>query len=69
MMSEQEPITKVGAKLSAKLNLGDFNNAELTVWIEDRVRPTDESTSKAVDRLIDLLDAKLTAWASDLKDE
>ena len=68
-MNDQQPITKIGAKLSAKLNLGDFNNAELTVWIEDRVRPTDESTSKAMDRLTSLLDAKLEAWARDFKDE
>lgn len=68
-MSEQEPVTKIGAKLSAKLNLGDFNNAELTVWIEDRVRETDGSTSKAMDRLTTFLDAKLEAWARDFKDE
>ena len=70
-MSEQEPVTKVGAKLASKLNLGDFNTAEIHVWIEDRVRPdVDEGkASKAMDRIINLLDAKLETWAKELRDE
>lgn len=61
-MSE-EPVTKVGAKLALKINLGDFNNAELTIWFEDRVRPEDGSASKAVDRITRLLDFKLKEWS------
>jgi hypothetical protein len=69
-MNEQEPITKVGAKLSARLNLGDYNWVEFTEWVEDRVRDIDQGkTSKAMDRLTALLDAKLDAWARDYKDD
>lgn len=68
-MSDQDPVTKVGAKLEIKLNLGNYNNANLTVWIEDRVRPEDGSTSKAADRITGLLDAKLEQWARQFKDE
>lgn len=70
-MNEQEPITKVGAKLSARLNLGDYNWVEFTEWVEDRVRDDiDEGkTSNAIDRLTALLDAKLENWAQDYKDD
>lgn len=68
-MSEQEPVTKISAQLEAKLNLGDFNNARLSLWIEDRVRPTDGTTGAALDRLVNLLDAKLEKWAEGFKDD
>jgi hypothetical protein len=63
--------TKVGAKLSARLNLGDYNHAELTLWVEDRVRDDlDEGkTTRALDRLVTMLDVKLGNWAEGLKDE
>lgn len=68
-MTEQE-APKVGAKLEVKLNLGDYNMAELTLWVEDRVRPDldDSKTSKALDRLVLLLDNKLENWAKDYRD-
>jgi hypothetical protein len=68
-MNEQDPITKVGAKLEARLNLGDYNHAELSIWVEDRVRPQDASTSAAIDRLVSLLDVKLESWARGFKDD
>jgi hypothetical protein len=66
-MSEQEPVTKIGSRMAARINLGDYNHAEFEVWVEDRVRPTDSSTGAALDRLAKLLDAKLDAWARGLK--
>lgn len=68
-MTEQQPITKVSAKLGVKLNLGDFNSAELTLWIEDRVRPADGSTDAALDRLVERLDQKLEKWAKGFKND
>jgi hypothetical protein len=68
-MNDQEPMTKISAQLEAKLNLGDFNNAKLSLWIEDRVRPTDASTGAALDRLVNLLDAKLENWAKGLQND
>ncbi len=70
-MSDQEPITKVGAQLEAKLNLGDFNNAKLSLWVEDRVREDldDGKASRALDRLVNLLDVKLENWAKGFQDD
>jgi hypothetical protein len=69
-MSEQEPVTKVGARLEAKINLGDYNHAELTLWVEDRVRDLDEGkASKAIDRLTGLLEVKLENWAKGFQDD
>jgi hypothetical protein len=70
-MSEQEPVTKVGAKLEAKLNLGDYNHAGLTLWVEDRVREDldDNKASKALDRLVGLLEVKIEKWAKGFQDD
>lgn len=70
-MSEQEPVTKVGAQLEAKLNLGDFNNAKLSLWVEDRVRDDIDQgkTGNALDRLVNMLDAKLENWAKGFQDD
>ena len=66
-----EEATRVGAKLSARLNLGDYNWVEFTEWVEDRVRDDiDEGrASKAMDRLNALLDTKLETWARAYKDD
>lgn len=68
-MSEQEPITKVSAQLEVKLNLGDYNQAKLSLWVEDRVRSIDGSTGDALDRIVGLLDTKLDSWARGFKDD
>lgn len=68
-MNEQQPITKVSAELEAKLNLGNFNNARLSLWVEDRVRESDGSTDAALDRIVDLLEMKLDKWAKGFKND
>ena len=62
--------SRVGAKLTARLNLGDYNWIEFSEWIEDDVREDlDEGkTSRALDRLYGLLDKKLEDWATEHKD-
>jgi len=68
-MTEQKPLTKVSAELEAKLNLGNFNNARLSLWVEDRVRESDGSTDKALDRIIELLELKLDKWAKGFQND
>lgn len=72
MSEEVKPKTeaRVGARLSAQLNLGDYNLVKMEVWVEDRVRDDlDEGkTSRAVDRVRSLVDDKLNAWAEGFKD-
>jgi hypothetical protein len=69
MTANDNQITKIGARLEVKLNLGNYNNVDLSVWIEDRVRSDDGSTSAAVDRLTKLLNVKLDEWAREFKNE
>ncbi len=68
-MTEQKPVTKVSAELEAKLNLGNFNHARLSLWVEDRVRESDGSTDKALDRIIELLELKLDKWAKGFQND
>jgi hypothetical protein len=59
----------VGAKLSATVNLGNFQNIEIGFWVEDFVRRDDgEKTGQALDRLYALLDAKLEEKALEFKE-
>jgi len=62
---------KVGAQMEVKINLGDYNTAKLSLWVEDRPREDldDGKFSKALDRLINLLEIKLENWAEGLKDD
>lgn len=62
-------VTKVGAKLSATINLGNFQNVEVGFWVEDRVRPgLDANTAAALERVYALVDAKLEEKAKEFKD-
>ena len=62
---------RVGAKLTARLNLGDYNWVEFSQWIEDDVREDrDEGkTSNAMDRLTNMLESKIEKWARTYKDK
>lgn len=63
-----EQVTKVSARLSTTLNLGDFQNVKIEFGVEDWVRPgVDESTGAALDRVYQLVDAKLTKKAQEYK--
>jgi hypothetical protein len=68
MMSD---TTKVGARFDAKLNLGNYNSAEISLWVEDRVRDDldDGKTGRALDRIKELLDAKIEVWAREIQSD
>lgn len=54
-----EQVTKISVRLGTTVNLGDFENVRLDVEVQDHVRSTDKSTGAAVDRVFNLVEAKL----------
>lgn len=52
--------TEVSVRLGTTLNIGNFQNVKLEIEVRDYVRPDDENTSSAIDRVYNLVDAKLT---------
>jgi hypothetical protein len=67
MTDQMKPVTKVGASLSGKINVGDFQNVEIGFWVEDYVRDSDANTAAALDRVYALVDAKVDEKAKEYK--
>lgn len=57
-MSEQNRDRPVTVRLGGKFNMGNYNNIEMMIEVQDYVRGG-EKVSEAIDRVYNLVDAKL----------
>jgi len=61
--------TKVNIRLEFKKNIGNFENITLAVEVQDWVRPEDKNASAAIDRVYNLVDAKLGEKLEEIDNE
>lgn len=65
-----EPVTKISVRLGTTVKLADFENIRLDIEVEDRVREgIDKNTPAAIDRVYDLVEAKLAEKLEPYKGE
>lgn len=66
----ERPITKISVTLGATLNIKDkYNNVKWSFTVDDWVRPSDDSTEAALDRVYDLLDKKIEEKVKEYEDD
>lgn len=60
--------TEVAVRLGTTLNIGDFQSVRIDIEVKDHIREVDGgSTAKAIDRVFDMVDAKVTEKAESFK--
>ena len=62
-------VTKVNVSLEFKKNIGNFENVTLAIEVQDWVRPDDKNASTAIDRVYNLVDAKLGEKLEEIDNE